>query len=156
MACSLGLDLSQKGLALYTIPAALFLALVPSGYALSLARSNADIHEPRKLLQRVEKDETLDKRIKSRIIRAKGASENAIETLGYHAVAVAAAVFSGVDPCVVNGLSLGYLVARVLFAYTYVVLQDNRRFAPLRSLFWFVAQGITFTLYFKAARALSV
>lgn len=172
--------------------------MIPNAYAASLARSNNDNNEPRQLLQRVEKDETLDQRVrisvlhhslspsfpfffffpplfhsipirrphlshqggqtiqtKSRIARAKAASENVFETLGYHAVAVASAVFAGVNPSDVNKLSLGYLAARSLFAYIYVVLQDNRRMAPARSLAWTVAQAITITLYVKAARALT-
>ncbi|KAL2753351.1 hypothetical protein ACRALDRAFT_1083007 [Sodiomyces alcalophilus JCM 7366] len=155
MASFLGLDLSQKGLALYTIPAAFVLALAPNMYAAVLGRSHMDSHEPRRLLQRVEQDESIDKQTKGRISRAKAASDNAFETLGYHAAAVAAAVFAGVDPSEANILCLGYLAARGLFAYAYAVLQDNRRFAPVRSLAWFIAQGITITLYVKAGRALT-
>ena len=47
-----------------------------------------------------------------------------------------AANVAGVSTYGVNTLSLGYIASRVAYNFTYVVLQDNRKFAPLRSIIW--------------------
>ncbi|TDZ87614.1 hypothetical protein C8034_v006702 [Colletotrichum sidae] len=146
-----GLDLAQKGLSLYSIPAALVLAMAPHAFASGAAGKLYDPATPRKLQTAVASDDKLDKIIAERIHRAKAASENAFETLGFYAAAVVAATVAGVDARLVNLLSLGYIGSRILFNIVYVRLQDNRNWAPMRSLSWMVGIGITFTLYIKAA-----
>ncbi|GJC80666.1 hypothetical protein ColLi_03504 [Colletotrichum liriopes] len=150
-----GLDLAQKGLSLYTVPAALVMAMLPNVYALALSGTNYDLCNPRKLQNNISTDDKLDKIAKARILRAKAASDNAFETLGFYSAAVVAANVAGVDAHVVNVLSLGYIGCRALYNIIYVRLQDNRSFGPLRSLAWMASIGISFALYFKAAAQLA-
>ncbi|OHE95469.1 hypothetical protein CORC01_09202 [Colletotrichum orchidophilum] len=150
-----GLDLAQKGLSLYTIPAAFLMALLPNVYAVSGAGVHYDLCNPRKLQTSVVADDKLDKIVKARILRAKAASENAFETLGFYSAAVVAANFAGVDAETVNLLTLGYIGSRVLYNIIYVRLQDNRSFGPARSLAWMASIAITVTLYVKAASQLA-
>ncbi|GKT53847.1 membrane protein [Colletotrichum tofieldiae] len=161
-----GLDLAQKGLSLYTVPAALVMAMLPNVYALALSGTNYDLCNPRKLQNNISTDDKLDKipilfshtlanQAKARILRAKAASDNAFETLGFYSAAVVAANVAGVDAHVVNVLSLGYIGCRALYNIIYVRLQENRSFGPLRSLAWMASIGISFALYFKAAAQLA-
>lgn len=85
-----------------------------------------------------------------RIQRAEAAAANGLETLGLYAGGIAAAVAAGVPTETVNYLSVGYLGSRAVFNIVYILLQDNRKFAPLRSLSWCVGIGITITLWIKA------
>ncbi|KAK2000020.1 hypothetical protein LX36DRAFT_669017 [Colletotrichum falcatum] len=150
-----GLDLAQKGLSLYTVPAAFVMAMLPNFYAASLSGTHYDLCNPRKLQSTISADDKLDKITKERIFRAKAASDNAFETLGFYSAAVVAANVSGVDAYAVNALALSYIGCRILYNVVYVRLQDNRNFAPLRSVAWISSIGITFTLYIKAAAQLA-
>ncbi|TQN73100.1 hypothetical protein CSHISOI_02391 [Colletotrichum shisoi] len=149
------LDLAQKGLSLYTLPAALAMAMLPNIYAAALSGPHYDLCNPRRLQNSITADDKLEKMVKERILRAKAASENAFETLGFHSAGVVAANVAGVDARTVNVLTLGYVVCRALYNIIYVRLQDNRNFGPLRSLVWMVSIGISFSLYFKAAAQLA-
>lgn len=44
-------------------------------------------------------------------------------------------------------------MSRVAYNIIYVFLQDNRKFAPVRSLTWTASVGIIFTLWIKAGNA---
>ena len=90
-----------------------------------------------------------------RISRAEAATANGFETLGLYAGGVVAANAAGVAVPTVNKLSLGYLGARIVFNYIYVVLQDNARLAPLRSLTWMVSVGCITSLYVAAGIAVN-
>lgn len=92
---------------------------------------------------------------KGRILRAKAASENGFETLGFYAAAVALANQAGLEPTVLNYLTYGYLLSRAGFIFTYVKLQDNRQLAVLRSVFWVIGISLTATLYIKAGNKLA-
>ncbi|KAK1964708.1 hypothetical protein LY78DRAFT_659076 [Colletotrichum sublineola] len=150
-----GLDLAQKGLSFYTVPAAFLMAMLPNFYAVGSSGTHYDPCNPRNLQSNIAADEKLDKITKARILRAKAASENAFESLGFYSAAVVAANMAGVDDHAVNVLALSYIGCRALYNIVYVRLQDNRNFAPLRSVAWMVSTGITFTLYFKAAAQLA-
>ncbi|KAK1981351.1 hypothetical protein LZ30DRAFT_720452 [Colletotrichum cereale] len=149
------LDLAQKGLSLYTVPAALMMAMLPNVYAVGLSGPHYDLCNPRKLQNSITADDKLDKITKARILRAKAASENAFESLGFYSAAVVAANVAGVDAHAVNVLTLSYIGCRALYNIIYVRLQDNRNFGPLRSVAWIASIGITITLYFKAAAQLA-
>jgi uncharacterized MAPEG superfamily protein len=90
-----------------------------------------------------------------RISRAKAATANGFETLGLYAAAVVAGNVAGVATERMNQLTLGYLLSRVVYIYTYVRLQDNARLAPLRPLVWLAGVGIVTTLYVLAGKALN-
>lgn len=64
--------------------------------------------------------------------------------------AVVAANQVGLHACVVNTLSIGYFVSRLLYVFAYVKLGENRKLAGLRSLMWMVSVGLCMTLWFKA------
>ncbi|GKT46669.1 uncharacterized protein ColSpa_06850 [Colletotrichum spaethianum] len=149
------LDLAQKGLSLYTVPAAFVMAMLPNIYAVASSGTHYDLCNPRKLQNNVAADDKLDKIAKARILRAKAASENAFESLGFYAAGVVAANVAGVDALTVNVLALGYVGCRALYNIVYVRLQDNRNFGPLRSIVWAASVGIVFTLYIKAAAQLA-
>ncbi|KAF6807300.1 hypothetical protein CPLU01_01669 [Colletotrichum plurivorum] len=150
-----GLDLAQKGLSLYTIPAAFMLAMAPHAYASTSSGKTYDLAYPRKLQTTIVSDDKVDKVTKARILRGEAAAANAFETLGFFSAAVVAANTAGVDPRSVNLLSLGYIGCRILYNIIYVRLQDNRSWAPVRSLVWIASIGAVFTLYFKAAAQLA-
>lgn len=52
-----------------------------------------------------------------------------------------------------NYLSAGYVASRVVYNVVYVFLQDNRRFAPVRSAVWNVGLGVIVTLWIMAGNA---
>lgn len=82
------------------------------------------------------------------------AEANTVETLGVVAGAVVAATVSGADTRLTNMLSFGILGVRALYIYVYVVLQEDRTLAPLRSIIWTVNMIGVISLYIIAARAL--
>nr|XP_036578208.1 uncharacterized protein CTRU02_11709 [Colletotrichum truncatum]KAF6785409.1 hypothetical protein CTRU02_11709 [Colletotrichum truncatum] len=157
-----GLDLTQKGLSLYAIPAAFASAMSAHGYAAAAAGKLYDPANPRRLQATIESDDKVDKivsvcgralseHLKNRILRARSAAQNAWETLGMFSAGVAAANAAGVDPYYVNLLSFGYIGSRILYNIIYIRLQDNRAWAPARSLTWISGLALTFSLYLAAA-----
>lgn len=90
---------------------------------------------------------------KQRILRAKAAADNGFESVGVYAAAIAAATAARVPAETLNTLALSYVVSRVAYNIIYVFLQDNRKFAPVRSLTWTASVGIIFTLWIKAGNA---
>ena len=86
----------------------------------------------------------------NRIVRAKNAAANGFETLGFFGAGVVAANVAGVSVNRVNALSAGYVVSRVLYNFVYVFLQDNARYAPVRSLVWLAGMGISSALWILA------
>ncbi|KAH6664323.1 MAPEG family-domain-containing protein [Plectosphaerella plurivora] len=151
----LGLDFTQKGLALYTIPATWLLSLLPHAYSGLASGDNLDPAYPRTLTENLGRDQKMDKRKKQRIIRAVAAEANTVETLGVVAGAVVAATAAGADPQLTNLLSFGILAVRAAYIYVYVVLQEDRNMAPVRSIIWTVNMLGVISLYIIAARALA-
>ncbi|KXX75543.1 hypothetical protein MMYC01_207629 [Madurella mycetomatis] len=139
----------------YTVPGAFFMVLVPHTYAFVLAGKNYDINNPRKTEEHCAKDTTMDKITLRRLSRAKAATANGFETLGLYAAAVVAANAAGVPTPRLNALTLAYLTSRAVYNLVYVVLQDNARVAPLRSLAWMSGIAIITALYVSAARAVN-
>ncbi|KAK3399332.1 hypothetical protein B0T20DRAFT_409879 [Sordaria brevicollis] len=146
------LDLSSNW-SLHSIPAAFVLALLPNVYASFAAGKNYDLANPRKTEEHLAKDTTIDKRQLNRILRAKAASSNGLETIGLFAAGVVAANAAKVPVDTLNKLSLFYLGSRAVYNFVYVFLQDNRKFAPVRSLVWMASLGSIFTLFIKAGNA---
>ncbi|KAJ6446322.1 Membrane associated eicosanoid/glutathione metabolism-like domain-containingprotein [Purpureocillium lavendulum] len=147
----LGFDLLSKNVSLFTIPAFFVAAcLGPHAYAISAADKTYDISNPRFFLHNVAKDESIDKTLRQRIIRAEGASQNGFENLGFFASGVVAANVAGLDGPEISALSLGYLVARLAYVFTYVHLGANRRLAPVRSLVYMASTGLLLTIWVRA------
>lgn len=61
---------------------------------------------------------------------------------------------AGVPAATLNLLAGAWLVSRVVYNVTYVYLQDNRKFAPLRSVVFIGGFVCWVTLYIKAGLAM--
>lgn len=85
-----------------------------------------------------------------RIVRAQAAMANGFETLGLYAAGVLAANFAGVDAQRLNLLTGAYLASRVGYIYAYVELCQNRKMAPVRSLFWTTGIACLLSLWVMA------
>ncbi|KAK0630698.1 hypothetical protein B0T17DRAFT_529067 [Bombardia bombarda] len=149
------LDLSSTNWSYYSIPVAFMLIMVPHSYASVAAGKSYDLANPRKTEEHLAKDTTVDKVKFKRIIRAKAAANNGFETIGLYAAAVVAANVAGVPVQSINQLALLHLATRAVYNYIYVVLQDNARVAPLRSLVWMASLGASFALFIKAGNAVN-
>lgn len=145
----------ENNISLYTVPIGLFLAMAPHAYGVSSGLSRYNPDNPRQFEATIASDSTLDKTIKRRIIRAKSASSNSLETLGLYAAAVVAGNIAQLDRNILNWLSSLYVISRVLYLITYIWLQDNRAFSPLRSVFWGASMWPIISLFLKAGHALS-
>jgi uncharacterized MAPEG superfamily protein len=88
-------------------------------------------------------------------MRAVAAEANTLETLGVVAGAVVAATASGADARLTNLLSFGILGVRAVYIYVYVMLQEDRSMAPVRSIIWTVNMIGVISLYVVAARAMA-
>ena len=148
-------DLHKANLSYYAVPAAFFIAFSPSMYAGALIGPKYNNAQPRKNLDMVAKDESISKQTRYRIERAKAASANGFETMAMFAAGVIAANQAGVSRYSLNVLSLSYLATRIAYNFIYVVLQDNNRWASVRSLVWMASVGQIFTLFIKAGNALN-
>ncbi|EEU46029.1 uncharacterized protein NECHADRAFT_79118 [Fusarium vanettenii 77-13-4] len=82
---------------------------------------------------------------KQLILRAKAATENGFETIGYFAAGVAAANHAGVRAPALNALSFGYVACRAVYNVAYVWLQADRRLCWVRSVVWTVGIGLITT-----------
>ncbi|KAI0199649.1 hypothetical protein F4808DRAFT_203395 [Astrocystis sublimbata] len=138
----------------YSIPVAWFLAGLPGMYAKALGGTNYDVANPRKFAEYVEKDDKLDKQTKNKISRSEAAVANAFETLPLFVGAVIAANYASVPVETINTLVGSYLGSRVAYNVTYIWLQENRKLAPLRSVFWMVGIFSWVTLFIKAGNRL--
>lgn len=122
-------------------------------YAILSSRAHYDNANPRNHGETVAKSDVLDKQTQQRILRAKAASFNGLESLGFFAAGVVAARTSGVQPGRLNALSVGYVATRVVYNVAYIWLCTNRKRAGVRSLTWVVGVGIVVALWVEAARA---
>ncbi|KAF7562182.1 hypothetical protein G7046_g1947 [Stylonectria norvegica] len=145
----LGLDFSRN-YSFFTVPAAVISTIWPHGYSVFLSGTSYDIANPRNLRESVAKNETLDKARKQRISRAKAASENGFETLGFYAAAVVAANHAGVEVRTLNNLTFGYIFCRILYNYIYIWLGQDRKYGIPRSIVWNFGFGLAMTLWIKA------
>ncbi|KAH7170576.1 hypothetical protein EDB81DRAFT_876599 [Dactylonectria macrodidyma] len=147
----LSFDLSRN-YSYFTVPAAFLLAGLPHVYAVLSSRALYDNANPRGHQDSVAKSETLDKMKQQCMLRANAATANGLETLGFYASAVVAANISGVETRTLNILTLGYVLSRLAYNFTYIWLQKNRRLASLRSLSWLLGISLIWALWIKAGR----
>ncbi|KAK7937408.1 uncharacterized protein PG986_014276 [Apiospora aurea] len=143
----------DKNFTFFTVPAAFVLLFLPKLYSFSLGLKYLDPADPKKYQPAVLKADDLDDETKARILRAEAAFANGLETLAFYAAAVAAVNVQGVNPVAANILSLLYLASRIVYNVVYVVLQDNPRWALVRSMTWFCGIGIIFAMFFTAGAA---
>lgn len=118
----------------------------PRIYSLTLANSLRDPAEPRQWAAAVTKS-NLDDKVKDRIRRAESAVSNGLETIALYAAAVAATNVPGVNARTANILSLVYLATRLSYNLVYVVLQENPKWAPIRTLSWAGGIGIIMAMF---------
>lgn len=85
-----------------------------------------------------------------RIQRSEAASANAYEALAVYAAGIAAAGAAGVPAETLNTLSGAYLASRAVYNVIYIFLQDNRKFAPVRTVAWGVGTLAIMALWVKA------
>jgi len=78
---------------------------------------------------------------------------NGFETIALYASGVVAANVAGVAPEKLNKLAFGYVVSRFLYNHIYVFLQDNRKWAPARTVAWMVGLYIIMNLWISAGNA---
>ncbi|KAK7960634.1 hypothetical protein PG988_011848 [Apiospora saccharicola] len=163
--------------ALPFVPAAFVLLFLPKLYSFSLGLKYLDPADPKRYQPAILKADDLSDKVrlslicmplpvaisdvaphikhtKARILRAEAAFANGLETLAFYAAAVAAVNVQGLNPVAANVLSLLYLASRVVYNVVYVVLQDNPRWALVRSLTWFCGIGIIFAMFFTAGAAM--
>ncbi|KAI1397290.1 hypothetical protein F4819DRAFT_490685 [Hypoxylon fuscum] len=149
MASYIGLE---KNISYLTIPAALFLALLPRVYSGLTGPGSKifDPNNPRTFAARLDSAE-IDKKLRLRLQRAEAAGANAFETLGLYAAAVTAGNAAGVSAETMNVSSLGYLASRVFYTWIYIWGQENRKILPLRTVVWGFAMGFSMIMFVKAS-----
>ncbi|KAI6785718.1 Membrane associated eicosanoid/glutathione metabolism-like domain protein [Emericellopsis cladophorae] len=143
MASNVGLDILSKNLSYFSVPAAFLCALGPHVYAITSAQSIYDNRDPRTFKDKVAQTQTLDAASKSRITKAKQASENGFETVGFFAAAVVAGNQVGIEPRILNALTWGYVASRIAFNVAYVHMCQETSMSFLRSALW---QGGAWTI----------
>lgn len=137
-------------ISLYTVPAAWIICLAPHVYAALLyqvsSKRNFDNKFPRHLSKNAAECQNVDSATKDRIIRAEMAQANGLESIGVFAAAVVAANMTKVDQDWLNGLSVGYVVSRILYNVIYVNNTTDLR-AWTRSVVWVAGVGMVMALY---------
>ncbi|KAL6908401.1 hypothetical protein GGI43DRAFT_392641 [Trichoderma evansii] len=134
----------------YMVPAAFTLCWLPAAYGHLLAGKHFDETNPRHTQAAVLKDDKMDKARQQRITRALSAMENGFESLGMFAGGVAAANYAGVDVYTLNLLTIEYVCSRVLYIFVYIVLCENGKLSPLRTLSWLLGVVSMFALWIMA------
>lgn len=129
----------------------LLTTFLPNIYSVALSGKSFNNANPRSQRDNVAKDQSLDSLTKQRIVRAKNASDNGFENIGYFAAAVAAANHAGVPNEALNTLSIGYVAARNAYNLAYIFLQDNEQLSWVRSAVYFTGVGLVTSLWLKAA-----
>lgn len=149
--------LNQTNFSLYTLPISWIVCLLPRLYAAYLYTSTTkkplDIVLPRALADRAKADQALPSTTRDRIVRAEAAQANGLENVGYFAAAVVASNSAGVSKGLLNALSLGYLMSRVLYSWAYTV-GETRKVALIRTGVFFAGQGMIFALFILAGNRL--
>lgn len=144
---------TETNVSLYTLPAGWVLCLLPRFYAAYLYTSTTskplDLILPRALAARAAADQALDSATRDRIVRAEAAQANGLENVGYFAAAVVAANVAGLSKSSLNALSIGYLVSRGVYNWTYVV-GATKKMALVRTAVFLGGQGMLFALFIMA------
>ncbi|EOO04416.1 putative membrane protein [Phaeoacremonium minimum UCRPA7] len=148
-------DLTRSTLSFYSVPAAFILQFLPNAWAMVAAGRNYDLCYPRRMEETCNKDQSLDKASLTRILRAKAAANNGLESIGFYAGGIAAANAAGVPAETINSLAIAYIGLRIVYNFIYIILQANRNFAPLRTLTWMTSIGVISSLYIKAGNLIA-
>jgi uncharacterized MAPEG superfamily protein len=143
----------NTNISLHTIPPTWCLALIPRmwgriKYAKAVGH-DMDIRNPRDHYNAVASEEALSPELRGRILRAEGAMQNHLDNMGLFAAAVVAGNVAKLSPGMLNGLSLGYLLCRVVYMYVYI-RNETRAQAFVRAVTFFSGLGVVFALFHMA------
>ncbi|KAG9254519.1 uncharacterized protein F5Z01DRAFT_655485 [Emericellopsis atlantica] len=114
-----------------------------------------DRNKPRDFVEVLKKAD-LDENVRGRLLRAEGCAANWLEALPVFAAAVTAGNSAGVSPLIMNCLSIGWLISRLLYTYVYVIWQANEVLgpneAPTRFKVWAVGATLAMSMFILAGR----
>lgn len=140
-------------ISLYTIPFAWALCLAPHVYATKLSSRQFDNRTPRLLNKIVTDDQSIDSPTKDRIIRAESAQQNGFENVGLFAAAVVAGNIARLDNTWLNGLSVGYVISRLVYNLVYIN-NTTPTLATTRTCVFISGMGMIWTLFILAGNEL--
>lgn len=150
-------NLYSDNISLHTVPLTWCLALIPRMWGrmkyYHVVGHDMDIRNPRDYPNAVANEKALDAQLKGRILRAEGAMQNHLENVGLFAAAVVAGNLAKLSPKVLNGLSLGYFVCRVVYMYVYI-RNETKGQAIMRAVTFFSGLGMIFSLFHMAGNRL--
>ncbi|KZS96275.1 hypothetical protein SISNIDRAFT_482860 [Sistotremastrum niveocremeum HHB9708] len=143
-------------LALYTIPAAWILLMVPQVQRYSIITQHLPAENvmlaPRSAVENHAKSKA-PRELVEKAVRMQGAHQNGYEVLPIYIGAVLAATYSELDNYTVNLACLAFLVSRVIYNYIYIN-QYNTTWANSRTFVWFFGICTTFYLYIASCNQL--
>ncbi|TWU73161.1 hypothetical protein ED733_003226 [Metarhizium rileyi] len=140
----------SRNISILTVPAAFGLALIPHVYAVYAAGfAIYDNSNPRAYRDTLLKNTSINKALKSRILRAEACSLNGLETIGIYAASVVVGNYAQLDVATLNSLSVGYLASRLAYTLSYVFIR-NRRLSWLRTAIWQITAGYIVMFWIKA------
>ena len=150
-------NLAKDNISLNTIPIAWTICLIPrlwARYAYNKALGkDMDTRHPRDFTKTVANDKTLDETTRGRIVRAEAAMQNGYDNIGLFAAAVVAGNLARLDSKLLNGLSLGYVMSRLVYMWVYVH-NETSSLANGRAAAFFSGIGMVFALFIKAGTKL--
>jgi uncharacterized MAPEG superfamily protein len=139
----------------------LIIAFVPHFIKAGVVGSSVGYNnvEPRQAVERMTHLQTKGKCSDGQVAmvrRCKAAHENGLEAFTFFAVAVVAAIATGVqDKAALSSLCTLFLASRFCYNLVYV-FGSNEALAGLRSLCWFLGNGCVASLLMAAAAAYEV
>ncbi|WWC61921.1 uncharacterized protein I303_104507 [Kwoniella dejecticola CBS 10117] len=138
---------------LFSVPAGWAVAMAPLWWAIGAANLTApgtyqNAH-PGESWAKLD-DAEIPRPLKGRIKRAVAANNNTHVNLPLFAAGLAAANASHVDSASLHLYSAGFLLSRVAYNLSYILIEDEAK-SWLRSIFYWTGVGSCFALYIKAA-----
>ncbi|KAK5129704.1 hypothetical protein LTR08_002948 [Meristemomyces frigidus] len=147
-------DLARTNISFYTVPAAWIVALMPRVWALNNYKAatkkdtKAIALQPRDFSKIATNDQALDAKTRDRIIRAEAAQANGFENFGLFAAAVVAGNMAGLEVSTMNGLTIAYVVSRVV--YNHIYIYNDLLPSQARTAAFFGGVGICMAMFVQA------
>lgn len=142
-------DLTTTNLSFETIPIVWLISIAPRFWSRRVYKKavnkSMDVHHPREFSKTIANDKTLDARTQGQLLRAEAAVANGFDNIGLFAAAIVAGNAAGLDVKLLNGLTLGYALSRVLYNFVYIM-----NHAPGRLFAYFSGLGMVMALFIKA------
>lgn len=149
--------IQNLNLSLYTIPAAWLLSIAPQWYATRLyqqaSSAKFDLKQPRSMTKIIADSQCLDSNTKARLFRARSAHQNGFENLGLFAAAVVAGNLAHLDNSWLNGLSVGYVISRMVYNLIYIN-NTTDALASTRTVVFVSGVSMIMTLFVMAANVM--